>query len=192
MTATEETTPPARTRSGARTKGIVAIAAGTALLLGGAGTYALWTTSIDLGSGTIESGDLGLSLGTAQRTLDGLLTGPLPIDPAALNAVRIVPGDVLELTQPVTVTLVGDTIEADLTVDAGTAFASGDVAPYIDVALEVNGSAATDNTYRVTPDTAGTLTATVTITFDEETPGLDGTLETIDLAELGFTLTQAE
>ena len=191
MTLTTDTPPPAAAkRSSARTKGIVAVAAGTALLLGGAGSYALWTTSVDLGTGTIESGDLGLTLGTAAWELDGLIGGPIAIPAADLNAVRIVPGDVLELTQTVDVTLVGDTIEADLTVDAGTAFASGDLADHVDVALAIDGAAAANGTFRVTPENAGELTATVTITFDQATPALAGTDETLDLAELGFTLTQ--
>jgi alternate signal-mediated exported protein len=183
--------PRARTRAGARTKGIVAIAAGTALLLGGGGTYAYWSTQQALTAGTVESGDLDLALGSGTWTIQGVLDGaPTAVaDPAN---VRIVPGDVLTLTQPVTVTLVGDTIEADLAVSAAD-IVPAPLAQYMTVDFTSTGlgTATGVNTYRVTPATAGTVTATVTITFSSTTPDRVAVNTPVDLDNISFALTQA-
>jgi alternate signal-mediated exported protein len=170
-----------------RTKGVVAIAAGAVLLLGGGTTLAYWTTTQTLDAGSIQSGDLNLALGTGTWTIDGAIGGPAPVaDPAN---VRIVPGDVLTLTQPVTVTLVGDTIEGLLTVDTDDALPAGG-AFTVDVAMS-GGVAEGADAYRFTPETAGAVTATVTITFDSATTDRDLVNTPLDLSAVEFTLTQA-
>ncbi|MFJ4160413.1 alternate-type signal peptide domain-containing protein [Microbacterium testaceum] len=193
----QSTEPTARIRADRparrhrRTKAILAIAAGTALLLGGGGTYAFWTTQTALTAGTVSSGNLALSLGTGSWSLKGILGQATSV--SNLTNVKIVPGDVLTLTQPVTVTLVGDTLAADLAVTQGASFVTGPAAPYVKVAVNITGLGAQTgtNTYRVTPATAGTLTATVTVTFDSATPNLVGVNTPVDLNQLAFSLTQA-
>lgn len=178
-----------RTAKGGRTKGVIAIAAGAVLLLGGGTTLAYWTTTETLAAGTIQSGDLDLSLGTGSWTIDGVIGGPTAVaDP---SSVRIVPGDVLTLTQPVTVTLVGDTIQGLLAVDAADAIPAA-AADAFTIDLSVSGGVAEGaDTYRFTPETAGTVTATVTITFDGATTDRDLVNTPLDLSAVEFTLTQA-
>ncbi|NDO89930.1 alternate-type signal peptide domain-containing protein [Cellulosimicrobium composti] len=174
------------------TKGALAIGAGALLLLGGAGTYALWSDSQAVAeAGDITSGDLDLAMGTPVWTLNGT-----PV--ADVTAVRIVPGDVLALTQPVTVTAIGDTLQSTLSV-AGTDALTGDAAllDALDVTFELDGppSWATDNgdgTFEVAPSTAAyaPVDADVTLTFDEATPDQVATNAVVNLSSLTFTLEQ--
>lgn len=181
--------PVRRSRRGTAT---LAIAAGTALLLGGAGTYAYWSTETALTAGVIESGDLDLTLGDGTWTLAGVLQPATAV--TDLTDVRLVPGDVLTLTQPITVTLVGDTIAADLTSTLGPSFTSGSLAPYLDVELTLPaglGTATADNTYRIVGATEQTVDATLRITFLADTAERDGVNSAVDLGGVSFALTQA-
>ncbi|MFJ4039006.1 alternate-type signal peptide domain-containing protein [Microbacterium sp. NPDC090007] len=194
------TTRTRATRSGTRrprgqAKAIVAIAAGTALLLGGAGTYAFWSTQTALGAAPVSSGDLDLSLGDAEWTLQGVLGQAQPV--ADVSAVRIVPGDVLTLTQALDVTLIGDTIEADLAASLGATFAQG-LGQYLDVDLTLDsfGTEVDETTYHLVeaditdPDGTQAVTATLTITFDPATANRDGVNSSVNLEDVVFTLTQ--
>jgi alternate signal-mediated exported protein len=93
----------------------IAAAAGFALLLGGAGTLALWNTAPAAFSGSaIQSGVLRVdfpSAATAEYT--GTNT----------PATHIVPGDAVTVVQPVNITATGDTLRVTLnfTVDLGAA-----------------------------------------------------------------------
>lgn len=173
-----------------RTKGIIAIAAGAVLLLGGGTTLALWSSAASLTAGEVEAGDLNLTLGAGTWTLDGLIGGPVAVtDP---SAVRIVPGDVLTLTQAVDVTLVGDTIQALLVADTGDLVPPAAAAAF-GVTLAVSGGTPEGaDTYRLTPaDVGSPLTATLTITFASTTPDREFVNQVLDLNEVAFTLTQA-
>jgi alternate signal-mediated exported protein len=183
---------PRKRRFGLRTKGVIAILAGTALLFGGGGTYAYWSTQQALTAGTVQSGDLNLSLGAGTWTLKGVLTPTAANVPNPAN-VRIVPGDVLTLTQPVTVTLVGDTIQANLSVITTTDLVPVNLQQYITVAFTAPGLGAQTgtNTYRVLPANSGTFNATVTITFAQNTPDRVLTATGINLNNVAFSLTQA-
>lgn len=196
MSRTVEESPATRNRSVRRHPrgvAILAIAAGTALLLGGAGTYAYWSTETALAAGTVESGDLDLTLGAGSWTLAGALQPATAVDEADLGDVRLVPGDVLTLSQPLTVTLEGDTIAADLTAALGDDFTTGALAAYLDVDLTVPGlgTETTPNTYRITGDTEETVTATLTITFRSTTDQRNGVNSTVDLNGVAFALSQA-
>lgn len=189
MTLAPDTAPPVKKRLNARTKAILAIVAGSALLLGGGGTYAYWSTQVNLGAGTVQSGDLNLSLGSGSWSLKGVLDAAAnPV--SAIGNVRIVPGDVLTLTQPLTVTLVGTTIAADLKVDTTTAIPA-ELAPYVTVSFTSSAGTATGNTWRITPATAGALSTELKITFNGTAALREGVNQTIDLSKVGFTLTQA-
>ncbi len=195
MTESHETASRRREpRRKARAKGVLAIAAGAALLLGGGYTYAYWSTSAAISSSAVQAGDLNLTLGTGTWTLDGAVTDPTQIT-GSLSAVHVVPGDVLTLTQPVTVTLVGDTIAADLSTSIDSAIPT-DLAPYVTVGFSATGfgTAQSNSSYRVTPATGnGPIegTATVTITFSGTTPARVGVTQTINLDKVSLTLTQA-
>jgi alternate signal-mediated exported protein len=88
-----------------------------ALLLGG--TLALWVTGTTAGGGQVTAGDLDLTSGTTTwrqttpgvtETRSGIVDGTVPADFFTM------PGDVIEVVQPVSATLRGDNIEAGLTV----------------------------------------------------------------------------
>ncbi|MGN7968020.1 alternate-type signal peptide domain-containing protein [Microbacterium sp. 22296] len=188
--APSEVAPPP-VRRHRRGTAILAIAAGTALMLGGGGTFAYWSTQTALTAGPVQSGDLNLSLGAGTWTLKGVLGTAQTVN--NLTNVRIVPGDVLTLTQPLNVTLVGDTIAADLKAEVGSAFATGALGSNLDVALTVSsyGTATGTNTYRITQANTGAATATVTISFKPGTTGRVGANESVNLNDIAFTLTQA-
>jgi alternate signal-mediated exported protein len=196
MTASGETTSRDRRqlRAQGRLKGILAIAAGAALLLGGGYTYAYWSTSAAVSDTTVQSGDLNLTLGAGNWTLDGAVTAPTQVT-GPLNAVHIVPGDVLTLTQPVTVTLVGDTIAADLSTSVASAIPA-DLAPYVNVSFSATGlgTAQPNSSYRITPASGNAPiqgTATVTVTFSGNTPARVGVAQTVNLDKVSLNLTQA-
>lgn len=170
---------------------ILAIAAGAALMLGGGGTYAYWSTQTALTAGPVQSGDLNLSLGTGTWTLKGVLGTAQTV--TNLTNVKIVPGDVLTLTQPLNVTLVGDTIAADLKAELGSSFTTGTLGTNLDVALAVSsyGTATGVNTYRITQANNGAATAQLTITFKPTTTGRVGANQSVNLNDIAFSLTQA-
>ncbi|WP_265520542.1 alternate-type signal peptide domain-containing protein [Oerskovia flava] len=174
------------------TKGAVAVGAGVVLLLGGAGTYALWSDSQSVAeSGEIASGDLDLELGTEGTwTLNGAAV-------ADVTAVRIVPGDVLALTQPITVTAIGDTLQSTLSVSSAGLTGDADLLAALDLAFtfDTPPAWATDNgdgTFDVAPSDAAyaPVDAGVTLTFDEATPDQVATDAVVDLSSVTFSLEQ--
>lgn len=185
-----------RTRS--RLTGILAIGAGALLLAGGGGTLAYWATSASLEAGTIESGHLDLELGDGSWTLQGLASGPA-VDLDDLDDVIIVPGDVLTLTQELDVTLEGDTLVADLTVDDSGLLPVEVVSDRFQVTLTLDGVGTqpdgTTSVYRLTPaDVAGVdpIQITLTLTFEaDEDPGQYDQGVSVDLTDgVSFALTQ--
>ncbi len=185
-------TPTARpVRRHRRTTAILAIAVGAALLSAGGGTYAYWSTQTALTAGPVSAGDLNLSLGTGTWSLKGVLGSAQSV--SNLTTVKIVPGDVLTLTQPLDVTLVGTTIAADLKAEVGSTFTSGALGSNLDVVLTVSsyGTATGTNTYRLTSANSGAATATLTITFKPGTTGRAGAAQSVNLNDIAFTLTQA-
>lgn len=176
-----------------KAKAILAIAAGTALLLGGGGTYAYWTTTQALSTAPISSGSLGLTLGTGSWTLKGVLQTVASPVAANLTNVKIVPGDVLTLTQPLTVDLTGDTLVADLQAKVAAGFGTDALGSRLKVELimpQNYGTSRGSNTYRLTPANAGQVDATVRITFDPETGNRDAVGLNVNLNQISFTLSQ--
>lgn len=172
-----------------RNKGIAALAIGGLLLAGGGGTLAYWSTQESVGIGTINTGNLDLDLGTGEWTLKGVMdTAAVVVEPADVS---IVPGDILTLTQPLTVTLEGDTIEADLSVDTSNLTTPLPTGVTVDLVIDgaVTGN---DGVYRLTPrDVIGPLAATVTINFSGATENQISTDKNFDLSEIAFSLVQA-
>lgn len=89
-------------------KGSVAAAAGVALLLGGAGTFALWNDTVNLGTtGVIDAGHLRFaSVGDGQWQINGN-------DIGSPDDVAVSPGDVLTYTTEVGIIAHGDYLLAD-------------------------------------------------------------------------------
>jgi alternate signal-mediated exported protein len=177
-------------------KGAIAGAVGVALLLGGAGTFALWNSSIGVASGTVATGTLAFGTSTGATWTDvspGATT--TTFDPTTQ---KIVPGDVVKLTQTVSVSATGKNLVATLAyVPSSVAIPAdlvGKLVPTITVTKLAGDATVTGSgPYTITPVAGGTTTFTVvlTFTFDKNTPtGIVGQNESVDLSGASFTLTQ--
>jgi alternate signal-mediated exported protein len=101
-------------------KGSVAGAAGIALLMGGYGTFAVWTDSTGVAGGSITSGQLDIEAGT-QVWDDLSTTAANDWDATSL----LVPGDKVSMTQTFDITATGTNLAGTLEFSPGT-FAAGD------------------------------------------------------------------
>jgi alternate signal-mediated exported protein len=110
-------------------KGSIAGAAGIVLLLGGAGTFAVWNAADTVEAGTVTAGNLLVELQDKGVWTQGL-PGALTTQPVDITKFRIVPGDVFTFTQVIKVTAEGDNLEAELGLTEGsiTALAANDIA----------------------------------------------------------------
>jgi len=185
-------------------KGAIAGAAGIALLLGGAGTFALWNASSTVSGGTIVAGNLVV----ADSGTPGTWTVNNGVTPIVIGSYRAVPGDVLKFTKTVNVTATGDNLVA--TLGLGTASITPTTAgKQVDIALAGylgsnavltatgNSITASGSTYTVTAGAAGIVAqpvvVTATLTFPKSaTAGLenDAELGSVKLNDLTVTLTQ--
>jgi alternate signal-mediated exported protein len=177
-------------------KGAIAGAVGVALLLGGAGTFALWNSSIGVASGNVATGTLAFGTSTGATWTDvspGATTSTF--DPTTQ---KIVPGDVVKLTQTVSVSATGKNLVATLAyAPSSVAIPSdlvGKLVPTITVTKLAGDATVTGSgPYTITPVAGGTTTFTVvlTFTFDKTLPtGIVGQNESVDLSGASFTLTQ--
>jgi alternate signal-mediated exported protein len=169
-----------RTSKNGALKGTAAAAAGVAVLLGGAGTFALWNADLQVGNGdTLTAGELKVDGYTAGDWTDAN-HGDAVID---ADAFRMVPGDTLVRTDSAQVIAYGDNlqIEADVVTDGSIADAFGD-----DVTVDVDiDPSALDTSVQ----TAQTLPVTVTVSY--LTTGTNaGQAATVDLTDVDVTLKQ--
>jgi alternate signal-mediated exported protein len=183
-------------------KGAVAGAAGIALLLGGAGTFALWNANTEVNAATVASGTLSLATSSAGTWTDVTAGRSTALTTAQVAAYKIVPGTKLQFTQPLTVAASGTDLKADFGYDATTV--TGTLKPYATTALTVSAAAgsttlpsgfapgATTGTYVVSPTAAGSTPAVATFVVElpstvSDAASMNGTL---DLSKLAFTLKQ--
>jgi alternate signal-mediated exported protein len=193
------------------TIGLVAGAVAVGLLAGGT-TLALWSDTEDVDGGVITAGNLDVAAGAAGVWYDispvdanGWTAADTIAVPAPVAAVTgtefpndfgIVPGDLLELLQPVTVVATGDNMTAQLTADLTTVTASIPTAlqPWVEFGIfvfdDTGALLGTGDAGTVTfliPDTnadgaAVPFTVKIRLGFDGLTPDQVGILETIDLS----------
>lgn len=186
-------------------KGLIVSGLGVALLLGTGGSLALWNVNAQSEAGIINTGDLNLDVATSGQAWE-IKTGPTTWAPIAdIATFKMVPGDVVRLTQPMDITLVGDRMKANLTVDTDAAVVSGDA-----TAAELF----TVTTDFLAPDVAGVTLPTLTpgtnewvfgeqilggkqtfkqqISFEFSAAASDriGTLSSVDLSKTNFVLEQ--
>ncbi len=184
------------------TKGAIATAAGVILLIGGAGTFATWNAQVGVTGQTITAGNLAVSAGTG--TWSSSLSGAI----SNIGSYRIVPGDTLTFTQPVTFTAQGHTLTATVAVDPASVVAASNAAADIALKNFITSSAAvtvsgagtgitqSGNTITVTGSDSGvnpTATITVTIPFSKgATAGAENTakLGAVELNDFNVTITQ--
>lgn len=160
---------------------------GTTLLVGGAGSFALWNTSATITPPSITAGSL---------TLNALSTGvwqynSTTIDPTAY---RMVPGDTLTFTQSLQLTAVGDHMRATLAYTGLSAPGTigADVVKTIAISSpSTNLTQNNDGTVTVTgPNTSTTALVTVTVTLPSTLTGTTDQGQVLDLSSGAFTLTQ--
>lgn len=149
-----------------KTKGLIAGVAGGALLLGSAGTFALWSDQTTLSHAAITGGAFDLEVKKTTWTWSDI--SGIPADPAADepsdSVVTLVPGKQLQGTTEVTTTLDGHHLVADLTID-GVPVGED----WLKVEWELDGVPLGSGTStRLAAD--GTQDLTVTIALDDQAP----------------------
>lgn len=170
-------------------KGAIATGVGIILLAGGGGTLATWNQAQNASMGEVVAGDLNLVAGTGTwKNAENTVISDI-------GDYRVVPGDVLTFTQNLDVTLVGDLMAANLTVEG---LPSAQTANEVIVATVLkDGTNVLPATLTQANANDHTITATTTFTFNE----LLGTLgdpvdtrqahdKTYDLSGIGYTLAQ--
>lgn len=182
--------------------GAVAGAAGIALLLGGAGTFALWNASTEVNASSVASGTLSLTPSSAGSWTDVTNGRSTALTSAQVAAYKVVPGSKLQFTQPITIVASGNDLRADLTYDATSV--TGSLKPYVTNALTVSTAAgsstlpagvtagSTAGSYVVAPVAAGSTSAVVTFVVELPSTVTDAASQggTLDLSKLTFTLKQ--
>jgi alternate signal-mediated exported protein len=189
-------------------KGSVAAATGIVLLMGGAGSLALWNDTQAVNGGTVSTGELDIALTGTGAWKD--ISSDAPNTTWATTD-KLVPGDTITYTQDVAVKASGKNIKATLAYTAGSvvipaALYGPDNLPntaddYVTVAIGVTAANAADNAtitgtgpYTLTSATDGTVEyrVVITIAFKSSTPGQVGqnVAAGINVSGASFTLTQ--
>lgn len=155
-------------------KASVAAAAGIALLMGGAGSLALWNDSASVSSGSVSSGRLTLTPGTGAWGKN-----------SGAGVALWVPGNTDTYTQTFTITATGDQMSAQI------------AAAYTGVATQGFTSSSVITVAGQTPSSpgvytlsAGTYTATVVVTVAFNATGTANQNVTVPLGNVAVTLTQ--
>jgi alternate signal-mediated exported protein len=164
-------------------KGSVAAAAGVAVLLGGAGTFALWNANGAIGTTGTETGSLTAEFGDTTSWQDVTTGAANPI--ADIAAFRMVPGDTVVGTTTVDVTATGENLLVDATLDAEAADLPEGVTAT--VVLTDGGTEVTSLQGSNAGETYN-LSAAVTLTFAADAAG--SMTEPIDLTKVTIDLQQ--
>ena len=168
-------------------KGAIALGAAGLLLLGGAGTYALWSDSVTLNGGTVNSGQLefvGTTPGVWRDVSDGTPSAPI----ANISTFLIVPGDVLTYSLTTTLRAQGENLAATIAADPTSI--TGDAELLADIDLTTAVTSAGDPVTTITEDNDNdVIDVVVTITFDEDS-GNDSQLSDLNLSALQLTVDQ--
>ena len=160
-------------------KGSIAGAAGIALLLGGAGTFAFWSDTAAVAAGEVTSGVLDV----ANKT-----PGTWDKDIAL-----IVPGDSLTFTDTLELTATGDNLKAAVTTNAA------EIVNGIDGIDDIEPTVVVKHGADVVTPVAGvytlgageyTVDVSVVVNFPAGTAGQVGQNQTTDLGALAVTVTQ--
>ena len=162
------------------TKAAIAGAAGIALLLGGAGSLALWNASDTVSAGAVNTGTLTLT-----ATAGSWNTAPA----------KWVPGDSYEYTANVVVTAVGEHIMGTLSVDPASITGDAGLIADLDISLTVTGtlpggvSSNGDGTYNIANPGTYSLPVKVTVAFDS-TSDNSTQGKSVNLTSLAFRVDQ--
>jgi alternate signal-mediated exported protein len=181
----------------------IAAAAGVALLLGGAGTFATWNASAATAGASISAGNLVV----ADAGVVGTWTANGSAAPISLATYSVAPGDVLTYTKTMKIGAEGDSLQATLALTPASITAADPtsatdqaLASYLAANATLTASGAgitgTGPTFTVTPG-AGTVDQTVTVTVAITFPkgdtvgGNNNAMNgAVTLADLAVSLTQ--
>jgi alternate signal-mediated exported protein len=183
------------------TSGAIVGTLGIALLLGGAGTFAMWNQSTTANAGTVASGTLTIA-NSGTPTWKNVSTDAAAGGTAIANiaSYKIVPGDTLEMTQTFTVAASGDNLKATLAYDPASITTATTADAALKAATTVNftatgGGITTDATTKVVSvasTTAGVNTVTVklTVSLPSTVSGVTAQGGSLNLSAVSFNLTQ--
>lgn len=159
-------------------KGSVAAAAGIALLMGGAGSLALWNDSETVNAGTVTSGTLNVSTGAAGSWSPSLAL--------------IVPGDTVTYTKTLNLSATGDNLKATVTSNIAsiTNNITGSTATSSFVVKDSSNAVVTPAAGVYTLNGAYTVEVTITVAFSSSTANLVGQNAALNLSTLAVTVTQ--
>lgn len=180
-----------------RTKGLVAGGAGAVILLGTAGTFALWSDSDTAPGAVVTGGQLELTAGDTTWTatdISGQTPAPLP---DTGNDVQLVAGVELTGTTTITPELTGEYLVAELT----TPTPGTEVPDWLEVTWTLDGQVVGDGdaSIKLTPasigNSSGNLAVSIRLADDlqTDTDGIDLTdpaAYTWDSGDFTVTLTQ--
>jgi alternate signal-mediated exported protein len=169
-------------------KGSIAGATGIALLMGGFGTYALWSDSEDLKAHDVQTGVLDIA--TSPGVYDDATTTSAN-DWTSTN--KMVPGDTVTYTQTFTVKGEGKNLKGTIKYvkpDLSAKFAKlTDTVDITSSNADITKDSATSFTFAKPFDTA-TLTAVVTYTLPDTTTGQVDQGKSATLPAAAFTISQ--
>ncbi|WBM81277.1 alternate-type signal peptide domain-containing protein [Cryobacterium breve] len=179
-------------------KGSIAGAVGVVLLLGGAGTFASWNSTVTAGgaakiaAGTLTVTDPGT---TASAGTWASATGPI----TNIANFLAVPGDVLTYTKTLNVSATGDNLKAILSLSGGAIVAS-DSAKSVDTTLATILASGAVLTANLVPATGGytvvngasTVTVKATLTWPSKAVTVDNPAQggSVNLSAFSVLLTQ--
>ena len=200
------------------TKATIAGAAGVALLLGGAGTFATWNSTAPISGGSIVAGSLVVGTpASGSWSVAHLLTGSSTVygtsASTTLAAYKASPGDKLTYITTVPITVSGTGLTATLGLASGSIAATlpgsgptpavntalaGFLTSSTIVAMTGTGITGTAPNYVINGGLAGTnnaivtATVTATITFPSAAAGAENTamLGSADLSGMALSLVQ--
>lgn len=183
------------------TSGAIVGTLGITLLLGGAGTFAMWNQSTTAQAGTVASGTL--TIANAGTPSWKNVSADAPAGGTAIANIasyKIVPGDTLEMTQTFTVAASGDNLKATLALDPNSIVAATDadraLKAVTNVALSATGGGittdATTKVISVAPTAAGVNTVTVklTVALPASVSGITAQGGALNLSAVTFNLAQ--
>jgi alternate signal-mediated exported protein len=177
-------------------KGALTVTAGTALLVGGFGSFALWSEQDPLPSDPITAGELSLEAQTESWRDESLDSATTTWNP---ETDELVPGDTVTMTVPLTVTAVGKNLAGTIRLD-GAALQTAGFGPHFTVSYDVTPTPEAG----VTPEQDGSVSflrsamnddeieaeGTVTFALSEDASLNEAENANAVLSDVDFVLTQ--
>jgi alternate signal-mediated exported protein len=175
------------------TKGAIAAGAAGILLLGGAGTFALWEDSKDIEAGTVSTGQLELDVPVGDWAD---VTSGSPAEITDITAFKLVPGDILTYTTTVTATATGDNLHGELKIEGMGAFntLAGEhvTATVAHTAVDGGGLLVDGNNMTFVESAIPyEFDVTITVAFSDEANELEDQSLAVILPDLALTLEQS-